>query len=241
MAPQTTEFGAKVGLLAGLVVMCPLRGLFDRAPAVMRRPITSASGPVLSVFARGAAIGASLVLAGMALVAAGTPARSSPRELPAVTSVAVEVGALPPVSVGDEVSALSGEAASEADGIAVALAEALAIERQAMMTSDTSLLRAADGGARLIEMERAIEAAATAGERVVSEFTFDGLHLDVVHLDGPQGGAHLVVDATGLVEEATLDPSGVEVDRAERRFDTRFVLERGPGERWVIVAEIPAS
>ena len=108
-----------------------------------------------------------------------------------------------------------------------------------MMTSDTSLLRSADGGARLIEMERAIEAAATAGERVVSEFTFDGLHLDVVHLDGPQGGAHLAVDATGLIEETTLDPSGVEVEPAERRFDTRFVLDRGPGERWVIVAEMP--
>ena len=103
MAPQTTEFGAKVGLLAGLVVMCPLRGLFERAPAVMRRP-TSDRARCSSVFARGAAIGASLVLAGMAVVAAGTPARSSPSELPAVAAVEVEVGELPPVSVGDQVA-----------------------------------------------------------------------------------------------------------------------------------------
>ncbi len=242
MAPQTTEFGVKVGLLAGLVVMCPVRGLFDRW-AADRAPIAAPGSPLLPVFGRGVAIGASLVLVGTVVVAAGTPARSSPTELssPSAAEIEVEVGTLPAVSVGDEVAALSGEAASEADGIGLALAEALAIERQAMMTSDTSLLRSADGGTRLVEMERAIEAAATAGERVLSGFTFDALHLDVVHLDGPQGGAHLAVDATGLVEETTLDQSGVEVDRSERPFETRFVLERGPGERWVIVAEMPGS
>jgi hypothetical protein len=241
MAPQTTEFGAKVGLLAGLVVLCPVRGLFDRW-ATSRNPVTAMGSP-LPVFVRGVAIGASLVLAGVAVVGAGTPARSAPQSLPSATvaAVEVEVGDLPPVSVGDEVAALSGEAASEADGIALALAEALAIERQAMMTSDTSLLRSADGGTRLVEMERAIEAAATAGERVLSDFTFDRLHLDVVHLDGPQGGAHLAVDASGVVAESIVDPSGIEVERAERRFDTSFVLDRGPGDRWVIVAEMPAG
>ena len=30
MAPQTDEFGTKVGLLAGLVVMCAARPLLDR-------------------------------------------------------------------------------------------------------------------------------------------------------------------------------------------------------------------
>ena len=242
MAPQTTEFGAKVGLLAGLVVMCPFRGLFDRW-AVARAPLAAPGSPVLSVFGKGMAIGGSLVLAGVVVVAAGTPARPSPMESSSATvaAVEVEVGALPTVSVGDEVAALSGEAASEADGIALALAEALAIERQAMITGDTSLLRSADGGTRLVAMERTIEAAATAGERVLSEFTFDGLHLDVVHLDGPQGGARLALDATGLVEQTTLDQSGAEVERDERRFEARFVLEQGPGDRWVIVEELPAS
>ena len=242
MAPQTTEFGVKVGLLAGLVVMCPVRSLFDRWAADRcshRRPGKPAAPGIRQ---RGDDRGVARSI-GTVVVVAGTPARSSPTALssPSAAEIEVEVGTLPAVSVGDEVAALSGEAASEADGIGLALAEALAIERQAMMTSDTSLLRSADGGTRLVEMERAIEAAATAGERVLSGFTFDALHLDVVHLEGPQGGAHLAVDATGLVEETTLDQSGVEVDRSERPFETRFVLERGPGERWVIVAEMPAS
>ena len=119
MAPQTTEFGAKVGLLAGLVVMCPLRGLFERRQPAVIAARRAMSGPVLLIFARGAAIGASLVLAGSGRGGRRDTGKEQPPELPAATGapLEVEVGELPPVSVGDEVAALSGEAASEADGL----------------------------------------------------------------------------------------------------------------------------
>ena len=71
-------------------------------------------------------------------------------------------------------------------------------------------------------MERAIEAAATAGGRVSSEFAFDALYLDVVHIDGPQGGAQLAVEATGLVRR----PLWIRRRRGRslREIRTRFVL-----------------
>ena len=42
LAPQTTEFGAKVGLLSGLVLMCAARPVFDR---VVPRPNSLADDP----------------------------------------------------------------------------------------------------------------------------------------------------------------------------------------------------
>ena len=51
MAPQTDEFGTKVGLLAGLVVVCAIRPILDRAAARAEvdlgrdRPVRAAGGP----------------------------------------------------------------------------------------------------------------------------------------------------------------------------------------------------
>ena len=49
MAPQTDEFGTKVGLLAGLVVVCAVRPLLDR---VLPEPRSAADD--LGRFAPGA-------------------------------------------------------------------------------------------------------------------------------------------------------------------------------------------
>jgi hypothetical protein len=121
--------------------------------------------------------------------------------------------------------------------LALALAEALAVEREAMLQADTSLLRAVDDGPRLVEMERAIEIAATRGERVIREHSFDTLHLDVVFTDGPQGGASLGLVATGTVDTVTYDEGGVEKARESDELATTFVMGQA-GERWLIVAEV---
>ena len=79
MAPQTTEFGAKVGLLAGLVVITPLRFLLDRlfkSERIDSLTKSSTSRP-MRAFAPGAAVGALLVLIPLAIVLAGAPARES--------------------------------------------------------------------------------------------------------------------------------------------------------------------
>jgi len=235
MAPQTTEFGAKVGLLAGLVVLTPLRFLFDRLPALAPARTDRPTGQ----FARGTVLGSLLVLVPMAIVIAGAPARemtTAAATAPEAPDIVIDGGRLPAVTVGTDARALNREI--DPDQLAVDLAEALAIEAEAMRRADTSLLRSADGGQRLVEMERLIEVAATRDEYVVTDHAFDTLHLDVVFTDGPQGGASLGLAATGTAALVTYDAAGVELGRESEPFATTFVLGQGSGESWLIVAGI---
>jgi len=247
MAPQTTEFGAKVGLLAGLVVMTPLRFLYDRLLSrddLARWPLDEVDLLIpptgrVRIFARGTAIGSLVVVLAVGIIAAGAPAREN-AQASAAESPVIDIGfdpaTLPPVTVSAEAAALSTEVAPEA--MAVYLAENLAIEGEAMLRADTSSLRAADDAERLVEMERRIEVAATRGALVVPHYTFDTLHLDVTFTDGPQGGASLGLEATGTVETVTYDAAGAEQARASEPFGTTWVLRPGTGDRWLIVSEV---
>ena len=88
LAPQTNEFGTKVALLAGLVVVCAARPLLDRlvpeprsaaddlgrfataaARAARRRRRGRSAAPA------GSALGAGRLVVGVGIVAAGEPAR----------------------------------------------------------------------------------------------------------------------------------------------------------------------
>ncbi len=85
MAPQTDEFGTKVGLLAGLVVVCAVRPILDRLlpeprstsdeiGGFARRMALGNAGMVRAFAGVGLTLGLVLVL-GVGIVAAGTPAR----------------------------------------------------------------------------------------------------------------------------------------------------------------------
>jgi hypothetical protein len=234
MAPQPTEFGAKVGLLAGLVLLTPVRSVFDRArlPAL---PVAPAR-----LFAGGAALGSALVLLPVGIVAAGTPARERGQAPPGTGALGIDLkidrSTLPPVTLNREAAGLSG-AARDPGALAVALAEDLAIEREAMLRADTSLLRAAADGERLLAMERKVQAAATAGRFEVTDHHFDALRLGIVFTDGPQGGATLGLEASGRVRQVTYDAARTELKRVEAPFRSRFVLRQGAGGRWVILGE----
>jgi hypothetical protein len=234
MAPQPTEFGAKVGLLAGLVLLTPVRSVFDRArlPAL---PVSPAR-----LFAGGAALGSALVLLPVGIVAAGTPARERGQAAPGTGALGIDLkidrSTLPPVTLSREAAGLSG-AARDPGALAVALAEDLAIEREAMLRADTSLLRAAADGERLLAMERKVQAAATAGRLEVTDHHFDALRLGIVFTDGPQGGATLGLEASGRVRQVTYDAARTELKRVEAPFRSRFVLRQGAGGRWVILGE----
>jgi hypothetical protein len=256
IAPQTTEFGAKVGLLGGLVVMTSVRYLFERAlPQEAVEPeqrdtlikrLVAAVGESLDrrrTFLRGAVLGSVLTLAAAGVVVAGAPARQAAQaavlEIPAI-EIEVDPATLPPVTVASEVEALnSAVAAGGADALALALAEDLMIEAEAMRQADSSLLRAADDGQRLVDMERQIEVAATRGEFIVTDYRFESLHLFVVFTDGTQGGASLAFEGRGLLELVTLDADGEEIDREESPFASVFVMRSGSGDRWLIIDERP--
>ena len=93
IAPWQTEFGAKVGLLSGLAVMCAIRPLLERrlpvAGAPDDRPIPYLTARFTGYPARlrpallrsGAAL-AVIALLGVGIAAAGTAARSTPTSDP---------------------------------------------------------------------------------------------------------------------------------------------------------------
>ncbi|MGA7271152.1 MAG: hypothetical protein WB239_08780, partial [Acidimicrobiia bacterium] len=149
IAPAANEFWAKVGLLGGLVALTPFRHLFDnmfpdgageRVPTPLGRLL---DGARRSVFLRGAVVGSVFVLAGAALVAAGSPARNggstvapSVVSTPAQIGVEVDAASLPAVTVDTEARGLNGDVADDPGALALALAQDLAVEGEAMRKLD---------------------------------------------------------------------------------------------------------
>jgi hypothetical protein len=241
MAPQTTEFGAKVGLLAGLVVMTPLRFLLDRvfkSERIESLATSSTTRPVRA-FAPGAVVGALLVLIPLAIVLAGSPARSTAVAPPVASpppDIVIDPAQLPDATISAEAAALQGEV--DPNAVALGLAKALAVEAEAIRRADTSLLRSADDAQRLIEMERLVERTATSGVHAVPTHTFDSLHVDVAPTEETQDAASLGLVATGTVETITYDAAGAEQGRASEPFSKTFVLSPAVGDRWLIVDEV---
>jgi hypothetical protein len=241
MAPQTTEFGAKVGLLAGLVVMTPLRFLLDRVFRSERLGslTTSSKTRPVRAFAPGAIVGVLLVLIPLAIVIAGGPARETAQAAIVAApppEIEIDPAQLPEATISAEAAALQGEV--DPNAVALGLAQALAVEAEAIRRADTSLLRSADDGERLIEMERLVEQTATSGVHSVPTHTFDSMHVDVAPSEETQDAASLGLVATGVVETVTYDAAGVEQRRASEPFSKTFVLRPEVGDRWLIVDEV---
>jgi hypothetical protein len=240
IAPQATEFGAKVGLLAGLTVLSPLRYALDaRVSAGGLHPgrVVDPEGRPLGVRAlvgRGAVLGFGLVVVATIVLASGIPAR--PVEAvstdPPVVDVDIDSGTLPPVEVDPEVLDVLGNVAPES--VTVMLAENLAIERDAATSGDQRLLLVADSGVRLAEMERNIDLTVSDGIRVYTEYRFDTLSMRLMERDGSQIGAGIIVDATGTATTVSAGATGEEFDRTEVTFDGAFVLRQGSDGRWLI-------
>jgi hypothetical protein len=256
MAPQVTEFGTKVGLLAGLVVMSPLRLVFDRVFQEENRSqnartfglvnrLTRVQGAAIAprlVFLRGAILGVATVAVAVAIVAAGAPARdaalATPSEGSPEISVVVDPASIPTVTEDPEVAALKTDISSQE--MALVLAENLKIEGEALLNRDSSLLPLADGGDRLHEMLDRVDDSVATGEVVVSEYQFESLHAYVAPAEGGQG-VSIGLEASGVVEVVTYDGLGVEQNRTSESFDTTFVLSQVAGDRWLILEELPPS
>jgi hypothetical protein len=256
MAPQVTEFGTKVGLLAGLVVMSPLRLVFDRVFqeedrsqrartfGLVNRLTWALGAPIAPrlVFLRGAIVGMATVVVAVAIVAAGAPAReaalASASEGSPEVSVVVDPASIPTVTEDPDVAALKTDISSQK--MALVLAENLKIEGEALLNRDSSLLPMADGGDRLHEMLDRVDDAVATGEVVVPEYQFESLHAYVVPTEGGQG-VSIGFEASGLVEVVSYDGLGHEQSRTSEPFDTTFVLSQVAGDRWLILEELPPS
>ena len=261
IAPQTTEFGAKVALLAGLVVLCVACLFFERF-----LPAPGSERDRLGAFARagrdgeryltpgralgrGAIVGATVVLVGATVVAAGAPARESlvtasasavsgPVGRPQLDVHHVDPSTLPQVTLDPDVTDRGDLSRADAQAIALTLAENLEVEAQALRRGERSLLSTVDDGQRLTTLQQRVDAVIETGRAVVPHYTFDELHVVLIHSAG-QSGLSLGFEAIGTVEEVTYRVDGSEGSRTTSPFARTFVLSRPTGERWLIVDTQP--
>jgi Na+-translocating ferredoxin:NAD+ oxidoreductase RnfD subunit len=257
MAPQTDEFGTKVGLLAGLVVLCAVRPLLDR---VMPEPRSAADdlrafaqrlfgGPGMAAGLAGRAtrVGGSalaVVLVTGAIVAAGTPARGvivpDLTEVLNRTASTIDSSTLPRISVGQDVTDFDHELAGPGmEQVVVTLAQNLEIENQALLRRDASLLPAVDHGDRLLEMQARLQDSTAGAPLVITHYQFDAISASLLVPFGKQDGLSLGLAARGTMVQETYDGAGTLIGRQSTAFDQTFAMRRATGARWLNVAVLP--
>lgn len=229
IAPQATEFGAKVALLGSLVLLTPVRGVFERLGAV------AGPGPGRPrAFLQGAWIGAGLVAVATAVVFAGGPARSAPAApaLAAPTVIAVDPATLPEATVDPEVATLNLD--SDPAAVALAFAENLATEAEALRKADGGMLAGVATGERLAQLQRRLDEAITTGIRRTHEYRFDSIHIALAARPEGQSSAGLSVRATGTRDVVVFDALGNETTRDAEDYTADFMLRQVAGDRWLI-------
>jgi hypothetical protein len=259
MAPQTNEFGTKVGLLAGLVVVCAGRPIIERllpeprsAADDLRRFTTRlAMGPngrggIVGGAVRVGLISAAVLVVGGGIVAAGTPARGL--IVPDVAEVLngvprnVDPETFPPITVDQGVldfdHTIAGPGGQE---ILLTLAQNLELENQALLRADGSILVAVDHGDRLREMQGRLHDAVTSGQTVVTHYRFEAVHVILIVPFGVQTGMSLGFESRGTATEETYDANGSLKDRRTSPFELTFAVRRATGARWLNVAVLPPS
>ena len=258
MAPQVDEFGTKVGLLAGLVVLCAARPILDRFVPEPKSAADDLRGFAARLVrgegagagaARGAArvalITVAVVAVGVGIVAAGSPARGRP-----VTDVAailnrvpheVDPATFPSITIGDDVLQFDQRMdQAGARQILMTLAENLEVENQALLRGDAAILAAVDHGDRLIEMQGRVVAAAASGRATIARYRFDKVALRLLVPFGRQDGLSIGIDGRGMVTTETYDAAGTLVSTRSDPFAQTFAVRRATGARWLNVAVLPA-
>jgi hypothetical protein len=249
MAPQTDEFGTKVALLAGLVVLCAARPLVDRFVPQPRSEADDlrrwATGPGSA--RRAARLGAgalSLVLVGAAVFVAGTPARGSVR--PNAAEVlnrplpVVDPSTLPPITVGQDVVDFDHTlAGSGIVPVVLSLAQNLELENTALLERDAGLLTAVDHGDRLVEMQARLAQATASGTTTVSHYSFDRISVSLLVPFGRQDGLSLGLQATGTRVDEQYDAGGTLQGSRTAPFTLTFATRQATGSRWMLVAVLP--
>jgi hypothetical protein len=256
MAPQTDEFGTKVGLLAGLVPLCAARYALERwlpqpktaadsLVGFVRRLVGGGTGAGTARRAAGVGTLAVLVLVwGSGVVLAGTPSRgviavSTAEATLGDVPVQLDPSTLPPITVTQPVWDWDHEIASSSQQLLVTLAQNLEVENQALRGRDPGLLAAVDHGARLAQMQAAVAAIPADGKCVVSHYHFDAVTVRLLVPFGVQTGLSLGFDATGTVTQQTYDLSGHLVAQQTIAFRQTFAIRRATGARWLNVAALP--
>ncbi len=259
MAPQTDEFGTKVGLLAGLVVLCAARPLLDR---VLPEPRSGADafggfiarlggGSGAGVARRAAGIGAAVVavlVVGAGIVAAGTPARGV-----VVPNVAEALNRGPgPGRPGDAARrSPSGQDVLDFDP-SLAGAGMRPGRRDAgpePRAREPGAPAARPGAAHRRRPRRPPRR--DAGRLATRRSRRDrGRHATTTSTrstsrcscrSAEQTGLSLGLDASGTMVEETYDAAGALRSRRTSPFAKTFAMRRATGARWLNVAVLPPA
>ena len=258
MAPQTDEFGTKVGLLASLVLVCAARPILDRflpeprtAPDDVSRFATrlatgEASAPISRRALRVGLTGVAVLALGIGIVAAGTPARGTivadASEILDRVPTTVDPSTFPPITVDQDVADWNHEiAGAGAQELMLMLAENLELERQALLGADASILAAVDHGDRLTEMQNRLAEAAATGTVVIEHYQFDAVNVALIEPFGVQSGLSLGVEASGTVTTETYDAEGTLQRSEESPYELTFVMRRATGDRWLNVGVLAGT
>jgi hypothetical protein len=249
MAPQQTEFGAKVALLGSLTVFCAVHKYVERSfPAarseddhlgVWVRKVTPARGLIVA-----GSVGIFVIVVLVVGGAARSPAAGSVLDI--ATSgrpdVQIDSASLPPVTISEEARQVYEEVSDQQlQNIARDLMADLEIEANALRTRDPALAATAASGARLTNIEGQITRAGPSGEIVVPSYTFDSMEI-VLSYTGFQSSPRLAVEVHGTVSEATHGgPDGTMISETESLFESVFVVAESEDGHYVIVSEVPVS
>ena len=257
MAPQHTEFGAKVALLAGLTVMTAVRPLLERIlPSANsqddnfvsfgRRILDGPTGTVSTATRarRGTVIATTAVLIVAGLSIGGRSAQGvlagEPENLMGRLATRIDPATFPSITVDDAVLNWNHEIdVKGARSIVLTLAENLALEQQAITDRDARLLEAVDHGDRLDAMRSALAKTSATGVTTIAAHRIDKVRVTLLVPFGRQDGLSLGMVSEGRVTTETRDASGKVVARNEAPFETMWAMRRATGSRWLIVAELP--
>ena len=257
IAPATIEFWAKVGLLSSLVIVCGLRPVFDRylpaAKTEADRPswfVGRLTGPApvgahaIRTAGRVALAMVVLVTLGGGIVMAGTPARLTAPTGDVIyidAASRVDPASIPAITMDPSVTTWNAERVrQEAPGLALRLAQNLAVENEAILAKDKDLLARVDHGDRLKENTAAIDQATQTGTTALTRYRFDSMFL-TVKLLATQAGLGMAFVSHGTATTERYDASGHLVDRHDAPFSLMFVIRQVFGDdRWFDVGVIPA-
>jgi hypothetical protein len=259
MAPQVDEFGTKVGLLAGLVVICAVRPVLDRlipepqsAADDLRRftmGLVTGGNPAAGMARTAVRVGVAataVLIVGAGIVVAGTPARGSIASDSADVlnrlPTAIDPATLPAITVGQDVIDFDPELAGpEMQAVVVTLAQNLELENQALLQRDATILLGVDHGDRLIEMQARLVEATAATTTTVTHYRFDTLDVSLLVPFGKQDGLSLGLTGRGTMIQETYDASGTLQAQHSSPFAQTFAMRRATGARWLNVAVLPPA
>jgi Na+-translocating ferredoxin:NAD+ oxidoreductase RnfD subunit len=258
MAPQTNEFGTKVGLLTGLVLLCAARPILDRlvpAPRSAEDEVgrfatrlangNRVSGGLVSI-GRIAIIVVAVLGLGAGIVAAGTPARGlvTPDLAEVLDAIPhqVDPSTFPAIAVDQQVADWDSQIAGPGmQAVVQTLAENLEIENQALLRRDGAILPAVDHGDRLIAMQARLADAVATGTTRIEHYRIDAIDVSLLAPFGKQTGLSLGFLSRGTKTTETYDTAGTLLSRDSSPFTQTFVMRRATGGRWLNVDTLPGA